>query len=92
VLVRSPRPEELRSALYREGLTAAETPDGALVVDVADAARVGDIAFSAGVPLHELTARSTSLEEAFLALTTDPEPAAAPAEDAPPWAGWSPES
>jgi ABC-2 type transport system ATP-binding protein len=32
---------------------------------------VGDIAFEAGVPLHELTTRATSLEEAFLALTTD---------------------
>jgi ABC-2 type transport system ATP-binding protein len=92
VLVRTPRAAALREALEAEGLTAAETPDGALVVDGAEAARVGDIAFSAGVPLHELTARSTSLEEAFLALTTDPEPAAAPAEDAPPWAGWSPES
>src|SRR3954467_10929709 len=59
VLVRSPRPEELRSALYREGLTAAETPDGALVVEGVDAARVGDIAFAAGVPLHELSPRGT---------------------------------
>jgi ABC-2 type transport system ATP-binding protein len=80
VLVRSPRPEELRSALYRDGLTASETPDGALVVEGVDAARIGDIAFAAGVPLHELSARSTSLEEAFLALTSDPEPAGAPEE------------
>jgi ABC-2 type transport system ATP-binding protein len=94
VLVRSPRPEELRSALYREGLTAAETPDGALVVEGVDAARIGDIAFAAGVPLHELSPRTTSLEEAFLALTSDPAPAApaAPAEKGEPWAGWLPES
>jgi ABC-2 type transport system ATP-binding protein len=92
VIVRTPRAAALREALDREGLTAADTPDGALVVDGADAARVGELAFAAGVPLHELTPRSTSLEEAFLALTTDPEPAAAPAEKAPPWAGWSPES
>jgi ABC-2 type transport system ATP-binding protein len=96
VLVRTPRSVALREALEREGLTAAETPEGALVVDGAEAARVGEIAFAAGVPLHELTARSTSLEEAFLALTTDPNSAtaAAPAvaEEAPPWAGWSPES
>jgi ABC-2 type transport system ATP-binding protein len=93
VLVRSPRPDELRSALYREGLTATETPNGALLLEGVDAARVGDIAFAAGVPLHELSPRSTSLEEAFLALTSDSEPAAPPAETkGEPWAGWLPES
>ncbi len=78
VLVRTPRPDVLRTALYREGLSAAEAPDGALVVDGADAAQVGDIAFAAGVPLHELAPRSTSLEEAFLALTTDAPPEVGP--------------
>ena len=92
VLVRTPRPDALRDALVREGFAVADAPDGGLVVDGADAARVGELAFAAGVPLHELTPRSTSLEEAFLALTSDPEPAAAPAEKAPPWAGSSPES
>jgi ABC-2 type transport system ATP-binding protein len=89
VLVRSPRSDALRTALYNEGLTATETPDGALVVEGSDAARIGDIAFAAGVPLHELSPRATSLEEAFLALTSDPvpEPAAPAAEEAPPWAG-----
>jgi ABC-2 type transport system ATP-binding protein len=78
VLVRTPRTEVLRTALYREGLTAAEAPDGTLVVDGADAAQVGEIAFAAGVPLHELAPRSTSLEEAFLALTTDVPPEIGP--------------
>ena len=78
VLVRTPRPDVLRTALYREGLTAAVAPDGALVVDGADAAQVGEIAFAAGVPLHELAPRSTSLEEAFLALTTDAPPELGP--------------
>jgi ABC-2 type transport system ATP-binding protein len=78
VLVRTPRPDVLRTALYSEGLTAAEAPDGALVVDGAEAARVGEIAFAAGVPLHELAPRSTSLEEAFLALTTDAAPEVGP--------------
>jgi ABC-2 type transport system ATP-binding protein len=74
VVVRSPRPDELRAALERAGLGV--TVDGNdLVIDAEDPARVGDIAFEAGVPLHELTTRATSLEEAFLALTTD-----APAE------------
>jgi ABC-2 type transport system ATP-binding protein len=91
VLVRSPRADDLRTALYREGLTATDTPDGALVVEGVDAARIGDIAFAAGVPLHELSPRSTSLAEAFLALTSDPAPAPAPEKGAP-WAGLSPES
>src|SRR4051795_72881 len=73
VLVRTPAAEELRTALEQAGLTASV--DGQeLLVDAEDPARVGDIAFSAGVPLHELTTRTTSLEEAFLALTTDAEP------------------
>jgi ABC-2 type transport system ATP-binding protein len=73
VVVRSPRAAELLAALERGGLSA--TGDGhELVVDAEDPARVGDIAFEAGVPVHELTTRATSLEEAFLALTSDPEP------------------
>jgi ABC-2 type transport system ATP-binding protein len=83
VLVRTPRPAELRAALEREGIGAVETPDGALVVEGGDAARIGDLAFAAGVPLHELSLRSTSLEEAFLALTSDAPPAALDAPEAP---------
>ena len=78
VLVRTPRPDVLRTALDREGLTVVEAPDGALVVDGGEAAQVGEIAFAAGVPLHELAPRSTSLEEAFLALTTDAPPQVGP--------------
>jgi ABC-2 type transport system ATP-binding protein len=73
VLVRTPRPEDLRTALDRAGLTATGDAD-ALLVDADDPARVGEIAYEAGVPLHELTTRATSLEEAFLALTRDEEP------------------
>ena len=73
VVVRTPRTAELRAALDRAGLGA--TVDGdMLVVDAEDPARVGEVAFEAGVPLHELTTRATSLEEAFLALTRDDEP------------------
>jgi ABC-2 type transport system ATP-binding protein len=75
VVVRTPRPDELRAALERAGLPA--TADGdELLVDSPETARVGEIAFEAGVPLHELTTRATSLEEAFLALTSDEEPIA----------------
>ena len=75
VRVRTPQPDALAGALEGAGLSAAPGPDGALTVDTADLARVGDIAFAAGVPLHELASQATSLEEAFLALTSD-----APAE------------
>jgi ABC-2 type transport system ATP-binding protein len=75
VVVHTPRPDELRAALERAGLPV--TADGnELLVDCPETARVGDIAFEAGVPLHELTTRATSLEEAFLALTSDAEPIA----------------
>jgi ABC-2 type transport system ATP-binding protein len=72
--VRTPRAEELAAALAREGLSAAPGPDGALTVQSTDLARVGELAFAAGIPLHELAAQATSLEEAFLALTTDEPP------------------
>ncbi len=73
VIVRTPRTDELRAALDRAGLGA--TVDGdMLVVEAEDPARVGEVAFEAGVPLHELTTRATSLEEAFLELTRDEEP------------------
>jgi ABC-2 type transport system ATP-binding protein len=77
VVVRSPRADELRAALEAAGLGVTVDADE-LVVDAEDPARVGDIAFEAGVPLHELTTRATSLEEAFLALTSD-QPAEPPA-------------
>jgi ABC-2 type transport system ATP-binding protein len=73
VVVRSPRAAELRAALEAAGL-AVSGHDDELVVDAEDPARVGDVAFAAGVPVHELTTRATSLEEAFLALTSDERP------------------
>jgi ABC-2 type transport system ATP-binding protein len=71
VLVRTPRTRELRAALERAGLTATPREDGALLVESRDAAQVGELAHQAGLPLHELTPLTESLEEAFLALTTD---------------------
>jgi ABC-2 type transport system ATP-binding protein len=71
VLARTPRADALIGALERDGLRAAPGPDGALTVQTSDLARVGELAFAAGVPLHELSSQATSLEEAFLALTAD---------------------
>jgi ABC-2 type transport system ATP-binding protein len=78
VRVRAADPDKLAGALREAGLEASPLPDGALSVVTPDAAQIGELAFAAGVPLHELTPTATSLEEAFLALTAD-----APAEEAP---------
>jgi ABC-2 type transport system ATP-binding protein len=71
VRVRTPEADRLVAALEGAGLAAAPGTDGALTVQTTDLTRVGDVAFAAGVPLHELTSQATSLEEAFLALTSD---------------------
>jgi ABC-2 type transport system ATP-binding protein len=71
VRVRTPRASDLRAALDRAGLAVTPGGDGVLTVDTNDAAQVGELAHAAGVPLHELTPVSSSLEEAFLELTTD---------------------
>jgi ABC-2 type transport system ATP-binding protein len=72
VRVRTPRPDLLRAALIGAGLTA-EPRDGALVVAHTDAARVGHLAFTAGIELQELTEERSDLEQVFLELTTNAE-------------------
>ena len=69
VRVRTPRPEQLQESLRREQLDATRA-DNTLLVRGADSARVGEIAFGAGVPLHELVTEGSSLEEIFLELTS----------------------
>ncbi len=71
VLVRSPRSEELASAILAEAPTAqvgAEPPDGLLVTGLTTD-HVGDIAFRHELPVSELTRRTASLEQAFLEVT-----------------------
>ena len=43
-----------------------------LLVHGATIEQVGDIAFAAGVPVHELVTEGSSLEEIFLELTSEP--------------------
>ena len=69
VRVRTPRPEQLQEALAREHLDATRD-DLTLHVRGADSERVGEIAFAAGVPVHELVTEGPSLEESFLELTS----------------------
>jgi ABC-2 type transport system ATP-binding protein len=85
VLVRTPDRERLRALLAAEGGTVADAePDGTaaaasagggdgapsgLIVTGLDAPRIGELAASGQVVLHELTPRLPSLEEAFMELT-----------------------
>ena len=40
-----------------------------LLVDGAASAQIGELAFAAGIPLHELVPEASSLEDIFLELT-----------------------
>jgi ABC-2 type transport system ATP-binding protein len=75
VLVRTPDPARLRELITGEGGTIQreDAPDGvaSLVVTGLPAPRIGELAASASVVLHELTPRMASLEEAFMELTAD---------------------
>jgi ABC-2 type transport system ATP-binding protein len=68
ILVRSPRSAELAIALSSVGAEIAEE-GGALSVTGLDVAAIGDLAAARGIPLHEVTPRSASLEDAYLHLT-----------------------
>ncbi|MDT0307915.1 ATP-binding cassette domain-containing protein [Streptomyces sp. DSM 44917] len=72
VAVRSPRAAELAPLLADAGASvlSGSSGDGSLLtVTGLDAARVGDLAHRHGIPLHELTARTASLEEAYMERT-----------------------
>ena len=71
VRIRTPRAFLLAPALERAGGRVSGEPDGALRVEGLAASAVGDVAFAVGVPVHELTRVTASLEAAYLALTGD---------------------
>jgi ABC-2 type transport system ATP-binding protein len=71
VVVRSPDAEKLATAVAAEGGSATAGGDGLLTVTNLEAARVGELAASGGLVLHELTPRRGSLEEAFMELTRE---------------------
>ncbi len=71
VKVRSPRAGELEELLRKTGATVTVSEPGLLDVTGATAHEVGDAAAQAGLPLHELTPVSSSLEDAYLQLTAD---------------------
>jgi len=63
----------LAGALDRAGLPATVTGPHHLTAAGGDLARIGDVALQAGLPIHELRAHQTDLEELFFALTDAPE-------------------
>jgi ABC-2 type transport system ATP-binding protein len=73
VRVRTPDADRLAPLITAEGGTVspvAEGPDaGALLVTGLPAARIGELAASASVVLHELSPQLATLEEAFMELT-----------------------
>ena len=72
MLVRTPGHERLRELINAEGGTVRDgsgADDGAMVVTGLPAPRIGELAASASLVLHELTPQLPSLEEAFMELT-----------------------
>jgi ABC-2 type transport system ATP-binding protein len=71
VRLRTPMPDAVTPRLVAAGASVRPLGDGALSVSGLGADAVGDIAFQAGAPVHELAAVEASLEEAFMELTKD---------------------
>jgi ABC-2 type transport system ATP-binding protein len=70
VRVRSGDPKRLTTALRDHALQVMTGTDHALLVKGASSERVGEIAFAAGVPVHELVNDAGLLEDVFLELTS----------------------
>jgi ABC-2 type transport system ATP-binding protein len=71
VRLRTPMPEAVVPRLEAAGGSVEKADDGALVVRGLEPAAIGDIAFYAQAPVHELSLVEASLEEAFMELTRD---------------------
>jgi ABC-2 type transport system ATP-binding protein len=71
VRLRTPMPGAVSPRLQAAGATVQTTDDGALMVTGLEPSAIGDIAFYAQAPVHELSLLEASLEEAFMELTRD---------------------
>ena len=69
VRVASPDLARLEGLLQRAGATATSHDDGAITLVGLDAARIGEIAASNGIVLHELSPQRARLEAAFMEMT-----------------------
>ena len=70
-LVRAPQADALGAYLRDHGLAVEQAADHELIVTGGSLARIGDLALAAGIPVHELSPRLASLEQAYLELTAD---------------------
>jgi ABC-2 type transport system ATP-binding protein len=70
VRVRSGDPRRLTAALREQALQVMTGTGQALLVQGASSERIGEIAFAAGVPVHELVSDAGFLEDVFLELTS----------------------
>jgi ABC-2 type transport system ATP-binding protein len=71
VCVRSGDPQRLTEALRDQALLVTTGTDHALLVQGASSDQIGEIAFAAGVPVHELVNDGDVLEDTFLELTSE---------------------
>jgi ABC-2 type transport system ATP-binding protein len=71
VRVRTPETERLEDALRQAGIQFNADSEHTVVAYGTTSEQIGDIAFAANVPIHELTGESSSLEEIFLGLTAE---------------------
>src|SRR6266536_2386267 len=71
VRVRTPQPDLMAKLIADAGGLPARGDGGALIVHGLTAQRIGDLAFTGGLRLHELAPAQASLEEAFMELTAD---------------------
>ncbi|MBC6464031.1 ABC transporter ATP-binding protein [Actinomadura alba] len=71
VTVRTPDPAALTAVVTAEGASVEPEDDGSCTVTGLSAARISELAFDHRIMLHEITTRSSSLEEAFMELTAD---------------------
>jgi ABC-2 type transport system ATP-binding protein len=74
VRVRSPEVSRLQEALSRAQIATSPSNEHALLVHGTTSDHVGDIAFAARIPIHELASEASSLEDVFLELTSEPAP------------------
>ncbi len=69
IIVRTPSGDRLTEALRNAGLSVEALPEGRYAIGTDDLIQVGDAAFAAGVPVHELRAEKADLEQLFFQLT-----------------------
>lgn len=73
VRVRTPERAKLQHALEHSRIAATIVDEQGLLVHGVSSDKIGDLAFAAGVPIHELVAAGSSLEDVFLELTAEPQ-------------------